>query len=256
MNKEIDLDKTWALFDDAQQFIRQTTVNPNTEDESFLDDQEHECEREFSTELMRRTCIPNNPLFPKNSSCTFISMKGSTSRMRRIHMISSLDNREYNLYKDAMALKQRLCTGIIALSSSHIELCVEVYARLCKKLQAAKCQRSKIHIGIGVVYYTLKQSINPTIPEICTIFSCNKRKVMIAIKKFRVLCAEDPEMSWIFDHEIGQTNLYRYGETMDCSWKSMKAVENDMLQRGKMMTDNNELIRTFKKLDKGCLLRC
>jgi hypothetical protein len=72
---------------------------------------------------------------------------------------------------------------------------------------------------------------------------------MIAIKKFRLLCADDTDMTWIFEHEMGKTNLYRYGEMMNYPWKDIKRVEADMLQQGKILTNNEALIRAFRKFD-------
>jgi len=189
-----------------------------------------------------------DPLFPKNSVRTAISNKGSIGRIRSLHATTSLDSKEYNLQKKASALEDVLRAASISLAESHIHSCVEVYVRMSRSLEKRGCLNSKMHIAIGAVYYTLKLSMNPTIPELCTMFGCRKRKAMLAIKRFRFLCADIPEMGWVFENESGKTNLYRYGSLANLSWTDIRRVEEDMKSRGESLIENDKLMNAIRRL--------
>lgn len=241
-----EINDAWVQFVEARKMefpeeppnSRRDTVSTETDAFEMAED-----EYNIRDHLAYSGCV-GDAHFPKNNIMTRIAGKGVTSRMLLFHRISSLDSREYVLFSEKQAYRNRLVQSN-AYSAGVVDACVETFVRMCKKLSGVRAARK--NISIGSTYYTLKMTVSPTIPEMTRLFGVSRSVVLKAIKAFRLLCFDDEEMRWVFTHEQGESNLYRFVNILELPWGAVAEVKKDLAERNLDPFNNHQIIRSIRR---------
>lgn len=182
--------------------------------------------------------------FPNNNTMTRISGKGATSRMLLYHRIASINSKEFVLFAEKEAYRNLLVQSN-TYSPGVIGACVHTFFRMCKKLAGRRVSRK--FVGIGSTYYTLKLTSCPTISEMVQLFNVGRPTVLKSIKTFRRLCFEDDEMTWIFIHEKGESNLIRFVNMLELPWQAVVDVGQDLAARNADPHNNHHVLRSIRR---------
>lgn len=210
-----DTEASWAAYDMARAMMK--TDDDTSESKSDTESDGMEPVEMLASYEEQRHNQPTCTLFPKNCNATTAS-HGHTKqgqRLRRLLTWVSLDRQEYSLFVDVHEAKTKLQNSPVSLGDGVITEAVSLYGHLCKiiderkKKQNISKKKNKQRLLIGCVYYTLKKFQNPSLGDIAAIVKCKKTQVALAVKQFRLLTRDVPEIQWIFEVERGQTNLFR-----------------------------------------------
>lgn len=182
--------------------------------------------------------------FPNNNTMTRISGKGATSRMLLYHRIASINSKEFVLFAEKEAYRNLLVQSN-TYSPGVVGACVHTFFRMCKKLAGRRVSRK--FVGIGSTYYTLKLTSCPTISEMVQLFNVGRPTVLKSIKTFRRLCFEDDEMTWIFIHEKGESNLIRFVNMLELPWQAVVDVGQDLAARNADPHNNHHVLRSIRR---------
>lgn len=132
----------------------------------------------------------------------------SMNRLRQLHNWVNLDVKELTLHKEVTKLQTYL-TGA-QINEGVMNEIVRTYFIMQKVLRTNKKTIRTMKLFLSAAYYTMKRHFNPTPDEVAAIFRTDRKHVLQANRdNKRIAWLFKPELGFIFDSELGQTNLHR-----------------------------------------------
>ena len=147
----------------------------------------------------------------------------SMNRLRQRHNWITLDVKELTLYKEVTKL-QGFLTGA-QINEGVINEIVKTYYIMQKVLRTNKRTIRTMKLFLSAAYYTMKRHFNPTPDEIAAIFRTDRKHVLQANRdNKRIAWLFKTELGFIFDNELGQTNLWRLASQYHLNKQVIKAI--------------------------------